>query len=74
MKAVLNMIKMLRPVYTYITEMAKQCEKKYNSRKKVFSTFIIYLSCLQQVRYTFFQIPLTERTIRNIHLPMLFFM
>lgn len=40
MKAVLNMIKILRPVYTYITEMAKQCKKKYNSRKKVFSTFI----------------------------------
>lgn len=41
MKPVLNMIKMLRHFYVYITMMTKHCEKKYHLSKKVFSIFVI---------------------------------
>lgn len=43
MKAVLNMIKMLRPFYGSITVMTKQYKKKYNSSKKVFSFLLVIL-------------------------------
>lgn len=73
MKVVLNMIKMLRPFYINITMMTSSAKRGTTIARRYFPFLLFYLSCLQQVRYTFFQNPLTEKTVRNMHNPMLLF-